>query len=70
MATIETWKVDGMTCGGCSGSVERVLQGAPGLVSVKADHVADEVALEIDPQRVDRDEIKRRIEGAGFDVVV
>ena len=30
-----TLKVDGMTCGGCVASVERVLKAVPGVVAVK-----------------------------------
>ena len=62
-----TWKVDGMTCGGCSGSVERVLAGASGLTSAKASHKRNEVVLTFQGV-LDDDEIQRRIESAGFDV--
>lgn len=63
-----TWKVDGMTCGGCSNSVERVLAGSPGLTSVKASHEKNEVVLTFQGF-LDGDEVQRRIESAGFDVV-
>ncbi len=67
--SMETWTVEGMSCGGCEASVRRVLADAPGLVSATPDHAADRVVLELDPERVDRDELARRIERAGFDVV-
>ncbi len=63
-----TWKVDGMTCGGCSASVERVLAGSPGLTSAEASHEKNEVVLTYQGV-LDSDEILRRIESAGFDVV-
>jgi copper chaperone CopZ len=69
MPIAETWKVEGMSCGGCEASVRRVLADAPGLLAVSPDHCTDEVKLELDPSLVDRDEIARRIERAGFDVV-
>ncbi|MCO4769021.1 MAG: heavy-metal-associated domain-containing protein [Deltaproteobacteria bacterium] len=67
-AHTQTWNVTGMTCGGCSGSVERVLKDAPGVGAVKADHAADSVVLTVDGV-LDGDEVQRRIEAAGFQVV-
>ena len=69
MTIVETWRVEGMSCGGCEASVRRVLADAPGLVRVTADHSADRVDLELDGDLADRDDLARRIERAGFDVV-
>lgn len=69
MATVENWKVEGMSCGGCEASVRKVLADAPGLLKVTPDHAADRVALELDDGLADRDDLARRIERAGFDVV-
>jgi len=68
MTNTVTWIVDGMTCGGCSASVERVLKGAPGVKDVSASHETREVVLTVDGA-LDGDDVARRIEGAGFDVV-
>ncbi|MCP4868453.1 MAG: heavy-metal-associated domain-containing protein [Proteobacteria bacterium] len=67
-AKTEVWKVEGMTCGGCAASVERVLTGAPGLSDVQVDHAGDAVTMTLDGS-ANRDDLARRIEGAGFDVV-
>jgi len=67
-AIIEEWTVLGMSCGGCSGSVERALSGTPGLRSVRADHAADLVTIEFDAEGADRAAVKLKIEAAGFDV--
>jgi len=64
----EVWTVEGMTCGGCASSVERVLAGAPGLIEASADHAGDQVTLTLEGA-VDRDDLAKRIERAGFDVV-
>ena len=64
----ERWSVSGMTCGGCSSSVERVLSGVPGVLEARADHSTDSVVLQIDSSTVDRTEARRRIEQAGFSV--
>lgn len=67
-AKAEVWKVEGMTCGGCAASVERVLAGAPGLAEVRVDHVGDAVTLVL-TSGADRDDLAARIERAGFDVI-
>ena len=63
----EQWTVLGMTCGGCSASVERVLSGSPGLVSVSADASTDSVQLEFNPAVFSRADARGKIEDAGFD---
>jgi copper chaperone len=67
-AIIEEWTVLGMSCGGCSASIERALEGVAGLRAVRADAAADRVTLEFDGDTVDRSLIQARIEAAGFDV--
>jgi copper chaperone CopZ len=64
----EVWTVEGMTCGGCAASIERVLAGAAGLISCEADHAQAQVTLTVEPA-ADRDDLAARIERAGFDVV-
>ena len=63
-----TWKVGGMTCNGCSSSVERVLASTPGLAGATASHESGEVRLAVTGP-FDPEEVARRIEDAGFDVV-
>lgn len=64
----EQWTVLGMTCGGCSASVERVLADSPGLLAVSADAGTDSVSLEFDPSVFSRSDALGKIEDAGFDV--
>lgn len=60
-------EVRGMTCGGCVGSVERVLKALPGVqsVSVRLDAAnATVVHADSGPQRAD---MLKAVEQAGFE---
>ncbi len=60
------WKVDGMTCDGCSGRLNRVLRAADGIAAAEADHAAGRVVVDYDPGRIDEARIREAIIGAGF----
>lgn len=63
---VEEWPVSGMVCGGCAASIEKSLVGTAGLRSVKADVDAGLVRLEMVPGLVDLDDVRSRIQAAGF----
>ena len=60
--------IKGMTCGGCTGSVTRVLSALAGVstVNVSLAHANAEVAF--DPSVINLDALRKAIEGAGFEV--
>ena len=60
--------IKGMTCGGCTGSVTRVLSALAGVstVNVSLAHANAEVAF--DPAVINLDALRKAIEGAGFEV--
>ena len=60
--------IKGMTCGGCTGSVTRVLSALAGVstVNVSLAHANAEVAF--DPNVINLDALRKAIEGAGFEV--
>ena len=60
--------ITGMTCGGCTNSVKRVLTALPGVgeVNVSLEHANAEV--EFDPALVSVEALKHAIETAGFEV--
>ncbi|MHC1479502.1 heavy-metal-associated domain-containing protein [Frateuria aurantia] len=58
--------VDGMTCGGCSGRLNRVLRGREGIAGAEADHVGNRVSVDFDPTRIDAAQIRQAISDAGF----
>lgn len=68
--TDKTVRVDGMTCGGCSGSVERALKKVDGVISVKATPgPKGTVRVKFDDTKVGLEKIKKVIDDTGFKVV-
>lgn len=68
--TEKTLRVDGMTCGGCSSSVEQALKKVEGVVEVEATHGAKgTVRVKYDDQKVGLAKIKQVINDTGFKVV-
>jgi copper chaperone len=63
-----TLTVTGMSCGGCENAVTRAVSALAGVSEVTASHRDDRVTLTYDPDRVDRADVARRIEDAGYHV--
>jgi len=61
-------KVTGMTCGGCTSSVTRVLRGVPGVTNVAVSLSAGSATVEYDEQRATREQLASAVVGAGFGV--
>jgi|AntAceMinimDraft_11_1070367.scaffolds.fasta_scaffold312346_2 copper chaperone len=58
--------VEGMMCGGCENSVQKVVGGIAGVQNVKADHKAGKVLVVGD--NVARDSVAKAIQDAGYTV--
>ena len=67
MQTI-TLKVEGMSCGGCVASVERVLKSVPGVVVTKVQLSPGLAEVSFDPARTGVPALKTAIEAAGYDI--
>lgn len=67
MQTI-TISVQGMTCGGCTSSVERALKRLDGVAAARAELKPGQVTVDFDPGKVDADELVQAIEDAGYEV--
>ena len=68
--TEKTLRVNGMTCGGCSASVEQALKKVDGVADVKAKWGAEgTVWIKYDDKKVDLAKIKQVITDVGFEVV-
>ena len=63
-----TLRVDGMTCGGCVASVERVLKAVPGVVAVKVQLSPGLAEVNFDPARTQVAALKTAVEAAGYDI--
>ncbi len=62
------YKVTGMTCGGCSGRLKKVLERADGVSEADASHEEERCTITFDPDRISEAQLVALIEGAGFNV--
>lgn len=62
-----TIKVGGMSCGGCTASVTKVLSELPGVAKAEVTLDPGQAVVEFDAARVDRAALCAAIEDAGFE---
>ena len=68
MSAIEkTYKIEGMSCGGCVNSLTRVLKSVPGIEPVTVE--VGRAVLRFDPALITADTIKAAVDRAGFEVI-
>lgn len=60
--------VQGVTCGGCVATLERVLGALPGVEQVAVDQASGRTEVRFDPSRTDRAAMVAVIDDAGYDV--
>ncbi|KAI1431824.1 heavy metal translocatin [Xylaria sp. CBS 124048] len=65
-----TLKVDGMTCGACTSSVEAGFKGVKGVSSVSVSLVMERAVVTHDPQQISAEQVKEIIDDRGFDADV
>ena len=66
----ELLKVSGMTCGGRTGNVSRVLQAIVGVCDVKVSLSAGEATVQYDERLTSPDQLKSAVKHAGYGVDV
>lgn len=69
MATT-TLRVEGMTCGACTSSVDQAFSGVDGVGSVSVSLVMERAVVQHDPTKLAPEKIKDMIEDRGFDATV
>jgi copper chaperone len=62
-----TIKVDGMTCGGCTASVTRVLSELPGVATAEVTLDPGQAMVAFDPAKLTREALCAAIDDAGFE---
>lgn len=62
--------IEGMTCGGCSASVQRALQALDGVALMSISHEDGHAVVSFDDTRLSQQHILDAIEEAGFDVAI
>jgi copper chaperone len=63
-----TIPVEGMTCGGCVGSIERALRSLDGVTQVAATLSPGQVTVTYEPARLESGDLVQAITDAGYDV--
>ncbi|MFW6235308.1 MAG: copper ion binding protein, partial [Desulfovibrionales bacterium] len=66
----QTFGIKGMNCAACSGRLERVMAEVDGVESVSVNLAGESMDIAWDPERIDVDEIARRVKETGFEMVV
>ena len=64
----ELLKVTGMSCGGCTGKVTRVLKAVPGVGDVAVSLSTGEATVQYDERVTSIGQLKSAVKGAGYDV--
>ncbi len=62
-----TYNIDGMTCGGCTSSLEKLLMQEKGIESAKASHEDNNCQITLDPALVSDERIAEITDKAGFE---
>ena len=60
--------IEGMTCGGCTASIQKVLQGLDGVASISVSLEEKNAVIGFDEEKLSSQAIIDAIEEAGFDV--
>jgi len=62
-----TIKITGMSCGGCTASVTKVLNETPGVAKADVQLTPGQATVEFDPAKVTREALCAAIDDAGFE---
>jgi copper ion binding protein len=66
--TKTTFRVSGMSCGGCSASIGRALSRLDGIDKAEADHEKGSTDVVFDEKTISKDKIIETIENLGYKV--
>jgi len=65
---IETLNVEGMSCMHCVNAIKNSVGSLPGVSKVEVDLMGKKVAVDFESDQVTLDQIKAKIEDAGYEV--
>lgn len=60
------YNIEGMTCSGCTGSLEKLLLAEPGIEAATASFETDRCEVSLDPASVSDEDIAAIVDKAGF----
>ncbi len=61
-------RISGMSCAHCKAAVEKALQGLPGVARTEVFLEEGRAVVEIDPAQVKVEDLKQKVEEAGYTV--
>ena len=61
-------ELDGMSCGGCVASVQKILSSQAGVQSATVSLSPQQAEIQFDPAQTGRSQLVKAIEEAGYDV--
>ncbi|HTK56371.1 MAG TPA: heavy metal-associated domain-containing protein, partial [Gemmatimonadales bacterium] len=67
MSTKITFPVNGMTCAACQATVQRALQGTPGVADATVDLMTARAAVHYDPALVTPDTLIAAVRDTGYE---
>ncbi|MDR5659288.1 heavy metal translocating P-type ATPase [Serpentinicella sp. ANB-PHB4] len=65
-----TLKLKGMTCSSCANNVEKTLNKMEGIVQANVNLAVEKVSVEYDPAKIRLIDMKRKVSGIGFDLMI
>ena len=63
-------KIGGMTCGGCSSSVEKTLQNTTGVISATVNLMTEQAVITYDPDRITKQGLIDAVTNAGYEAAI
>ena len=69
MTATVTFQVEGMSCTGCSGKLQKALEAVPGVYAADVTLEPAQAVIQYDDAKVSTATLKETVEDVGFDVV-
>lgn len=64
-----TFKLSGLHCSSCAMSIDNALEEIPGVLETNTSFAKAETRVSFDPTKTNQEELKRAIQGAGYQVI-
>ena len=62
-----TYNIEGMTCSGCTGSLEKLLMQEAGIEKASASHEDNKCEVKLNPAQINDERIAEITDNAGFE---
>lgn len=63
------FKLSGLHCSSCAMSIDNTLEEIDGVLETSTSYAKAETKVHFDPQKTNQEELKRAIQGAGYQVL-